>query len=88
MKVDELPAGTRPIGLTWAFRAKDTPDGDYLKTKARCALRGDEEKHDIDKYAAYSPVMNQVTMRLHIAHYLHDPLVRFWSNDKHSSLHT
>lgn len=49
---------------TWAFKCKRFPDGLIKKFKARFCARGDFQKHGIDYWETYAPVVQWITVRL------------------------
>ena len=42
---------------TWVFKLKRLPDGSPLKYKARYCVRGDFQRHGIDYFDTYAPVV-------------------------------
>ena len=77
----ELPPGKRALRHVWALRAKPDSVGMTEKIKARCALDGSRDKHDVPKWDAYSPVANIHTLRVLIATNIADREVRLWQID-------
>ena len=59
-----LPGGTKVVPLTWAFRIKRLPNGDFDKFKARICVRGDLQDEDGETYA---PVVKWTTIRAVLA---------------------
>ena len=48
---------------TWAFKVKRFPDGSIKKFKARFCVRGDRQKHGINYWETWSPVVSWSTIR-------------------------
>ena len=59
----ELPAGSRVIPGTWAFRIKRRPDGSLKKFKARFCCQGQRMIQGVDFQDSYSPVVGWPTVR-------------------------
>ena len=76
-----LPPGKKALRHVWALRAKADANGMTSKIKARCALDGSRDKHEVPKWDAYSPVVNATTMRVLVATHINDPEARFWQID-------
>ena len=62
MEVPLFEARSKVIPLTWVFKVKRGPSGDFKKCKARICVRGDlEEDDDVDNFA---PVVAWSTVRI------------------------
>ena len=66
-----LPSETEVIPLTWAFRIKRKPNGDFDKFKARLVVRGDLQSDDRETFA---PVVKWATIRTVLAFALKNKL--------------
>ena len=63
------------IGLMWVYAVKGWPlTGLFRKFRARMiTLLGNQERHFLDRLAAYAPVAQSVTARILVAGHLHIP---------------
>ena len=78
----ECPQGYKPVDLMWVYKAKKgEEDSFFAKMKARCTMMGNQEKHSIEKLAAYAPVMQQASLRVMLALYNGVAGVRFHTSD-------
>jgi hypothetical protein len=59
-----LPADIKPLPAVWAFKRKRLPDWTILKHKARLNVHGGKQKHGVNYWETYSPVVNWSTVRL------------------------
>ena len=59
-----VPKGEQIVPLTWAFRIKRLPNGDFDKFKARICVRGDLQHMNSE---VYSPVCKWTTIRAVLA---------------------
>ena len=55
-----IPEGAEVVPLTWAFRIKRLPNGDFDKFKARLVVRGDLQS---DEQETFAPVVKWSTIR-------------------------
>jgi desulfoferrodoxin (superoxide reductase-like protein) len=58
----ELPPGTKPLLAIWAFIGKRKPDWTILKYKARLNVHGVKQKHGVNYWETYAPVVNWSTV--------------------------
>ena len=68
----KLPKDTQVIPLTWIFKIKRRPNGDFYRFKARLCYRGDL---DLNPLPSYSPVVRWTTIRSVLAFALNNDLV-------------
>lgn len=66
-RLEELPAGHKPIKLKWVFKLKRDTNGEIIKHKARLVARGYVQKKGIDFEEAFAPVTRLETVRLLLA---------------------
>ena len=59
-----VPKGEQIVPLTWAFKIKRLPNGDFDKFKARICVRGDLQHVDSN---VYSPACKWATIRAVLA---------------------
>jgi hypothetical protein len=59
-----LPHDIKPLPAVWAFKRKRLPDWTILKHKARLNVHGGKQKHGVNYWETYSPVVNWSTVRL------------------------
>jgi hypothetical protein len=60
------------IGLMWVYAIKKHDiSGLFRKFRARITLMGNQERHLLDRLAAYAPVAQAVTARILVAAHLH-----------------
>jgi hypothetical protein len=55
-----IPAGAQVVPLTWVFKIKRLPNGDFSKFKARLCVRGDLQ---VEHRETYAPVVRWTTIR-------------------------
>ena len=67
MELESPPPNCRPIGLTWIFKVKESPQGVIIKYKARLVVKGYSQRKGVDYDEIYSPVVRIETIRLLIA---------------------
>ena len=60
----DLPRNANVLKSKWVFTIKYTVDGDIDLYKARCVVRGDLQKHQIDYTDVYSPVASYNALRM------------------------
>ena len=70
----DLPKGANVIGYQWVFKIKKNGDGTVSRYKARICVNGSKQKYGIDYLEVFSPVANQVTIRLILAIAVHHDL--------------
>jgi hypothetical protein len=58
-----LPHGIKPLPAVWAFKIKHLPDWTILKYKARLNVHGGKQKHGVNYWETYAPVVNWSTVR-------------------------
>ena len=66
-----IPSDAEVVPLTWAFRIKRKPNGDFDKFKARLVVRGDLQR---DERETYAPVVKWSTIRTVLAFALKNKL--------------
>lgn len=66
-KLIEKPQGKNVIGCKWVFTCKRRADGTVEKYKARLVAQGCSQRHHIDYFETYSPVIRHSTIRLILA---------------------
>ena len=71
------PDDVKPIDIMWVYAAKEQTNGLLDRVKARITLRGDQERHALDKILAYAPVHMSLTLRMLIVLHLGDPDVQY-----------
>ena len=59
-----LPPDTSVLKSTWVFKIKRLPSRIIRKFKARLCVRGDLQRHGIDYWDTYAPVVSWTTVRL------------------------
>jgi len=59
-----LPEGAEIVPLTWVFRIKRLPNGDFYQFKARLCVRGDLMNDEVETYA---PTVKFSTIRTVLA---------------------
>jgi hypothetical protein len=59
-----LPEGTNPLPTIWEFKKKRKPDWTILKHKVRLNVHGGKQKHGVNYWKAYAPVVNWSTVHL------------------------
>ena len=67
---EAIKAGRKPIPVKWIFKKKNDQDGS-IRFKARIVVRGFMQIPGVDYTEHYSPVANDTTIRVLIAHTLH-----------------
>ena len=78
----ECPQGYKPVDCMWVYKAKKSDEDSFFgKMKARCTMMGNQERHSIEKLAAYAPVMQQTALRAMLALYNGVAGVRFHTSD-------
>ena len=70
----DLPKEANIIGYQWVFKIKKNGDGTVSRYKARICVDGSKQKFMIDFVETWSPVANQVTIRLVLALVVHHDL--------------
>ena len=60
-----VPESVKVIPLTWAFKIKCLPNGEFDKFKVRICVRGDLQQ--IDNSEVYSPVCKWTTIQMVLA---------------------
>ncbi len=60
----DVPAHIKPLPAVWAFKRKRRPDWTILKRKARINVHGGHQKHGVNYWETYAPVVNWSTVRL------------------------
>jgi hypothetical protein len=60
----ELPSDINPLPAVWAFKQKHLPDWTILKHKARLNVHGGKQKHGVNYWETYAPVVNWSTVWL------------------------
>jgi hypothetical protein len=72
------PDPNKPIiGTLWVYTAKPDKDGYLERITARLALRGDQQKIDMKKEDAYSPVMSITSFKILLSMHCADPSVHY-----------
>lgn len=68
-RLENLPAGQRPIGLKWIFKAKKNAQGEIVEHKARLVAKGYVQQQGIDFEEVFAPVacMEMVRLMLSLA---------------------
>jgi histone deacetylase 1/2 len=61
---DDVPPTHKPLPAVWAFKRKRRPDYSILKWKARINVHGGHQKHGVNYWETYAPVVNWSTVRL------------------------
>lgn len=61
--IDFAP-GMNVLCSVWALKVKRYPDGSVKKFKARFCVRGFEQRHGVDFWDTYAPVVSWTTVRL------------------------
>jgi hypothetical protein len=59
-----LPPDVKPLPAIWAFKRKRLPDWTILKHKACLNVHGGKQRHGVNYWETYSPVVNWTTVRL------------------------
>jgi len=59
-----LPDGVKPLPAIWAFKRKRLLDWSIQKYKARLNAHGGKQKHGVNYWETYAPVVNWSTVRL------------------------
>ena len=67
----------KDINLMFVFTAKGDKDGMFEKVKARCVVLGNQERTQLSKMQAYSPVANPISFRTMLAVHVGEPGVFF-----------
>jgi hypothetical protein len=68
----EITPDMTVIGLMWVYAIKKHDiSGLFRKFRARITLMGNQERHLLDRLAAYAPVAQAVTARILVAAHLH-----------------
>ena len=62
-----MPKGAKTIQAVWSFKRKRFPDGRLLKHKARLCAHGGMQRWGENYWETFSPVVNNVTVRLLLA---------------------
>ena len=60
----EFPANVRPLGFTWAFDIKTTPDGKFIKYTARLCTQGFDQEYMVNYWETYCPTVMKETLRV------------------------
>ena len=63
----DRPSSQKVIGVKWVYRTKLNPNGFVHKLKARLAVKGYFQQHDVDLSNTFALVARQDTIRLLIA---------------------
>jgi hypothetical protein len=66
LPVSDIPPDRRRklLNAIWSYRRKRRPDGTLLKHKCRICADGSQQRHGIDYWDTYSPVVQWSTVRL------------------------
>jgi hypothetical protein len=67
-KLEEAPAGIRPIGLKWVFKTKRDAVGNISKYKARLVVKGYVQQQGVDFDEVFAPVARLESVRLLLAY--------------------
>jgi len=59
-----MPEGVKPLPAVWAFKRKRLPDWTIQKYKARLNAHGGKQKHGVNYWETYAPVVNWTTVHL------------------------
>ena len=63
----EAPKGTNIVSCKWVFKLKRLPNGQIDRYKARLVARGFSQKHGIDYYETFAPVVRMESLRILLA---------------------
>jgi hypothetical protein len=63
-----LPEGTKLLPAIWGYKWKRKPDWTILKYKAHLNVHGGGQKHGVNYWETYAPVVNWSTARLTMIH--------------------
>ena len=67
VKRDDIPEGTQVLPSVWSMKRKRRIDTrEIYKWKARLTVHGGKQKHGINFWETYSPVVNWTSIRLHL----------------------
>jgi hypothetical protein len=58
VKHQDIPEGIKPLPAIWAFKRKCLPDWTILKWKARINAHGGRQRHGVNYWETYAPVIN------------------------------
>ena len=75
LKRSKKPPDVKTIQMVWSFKRKRRPDGSLLKHKARVCVNGAMQKHNVNYWQTYSPVVRWSTIRLMLALSLTEKLI-------------
>ena len=66
LPVQDIPADcqNKLLNAIWSYRRKRRPDGTLLKHKCRICADGSQQRHGIDYWDTYSPIVQWSTVRL------------------------
>jgi hypothetical protein len=66
LPISDIPPDRRRklLNAIWSYRRKRRPDGTLLKYKCRICADGSQQRHGIDYWETYSPVVQWSTVRL------------------------
>ena len=71
-KPQELPKGSKAIGLMWVLLAKQDDNGFFSRLKGRLTLLGNQERETVSRMLAYAPVQHAATLRTLLAIHVND----------------
>ena len=67
-KLEEGPAGIRPIGLKWVFKTKRDAASNISKYKVRLVAKGYVQQQGVDFDEVFAPVARLESVRLLLAY--------------------